>query len=520
MSIRRLCTSAATFTVDESSADLPEEMHSLVEFGVLACPRDPFDPMEKAFLEIGRRTLTGTEHLHPKWTPVREYPLTPALLAVTHVWRSPERESLVVATKGAPEAVFDLCHLGPAESEQWRERATRMAKDGLRVLGVARSRGVVSASPEQAHDIEFDMVGLVGLEDPLRPDIADAVSLCKRAHIRVVMITGDHPDTARAIASAAGIDAGGVVLGVDVDRMDDGELAAALTRASVIARAVPAHKLRIVRSLRAQGLVIGMTGDGVNDAPALKAADVGIAMGARGTEVAREAASLVLVNDDFGSIVDAVRSGRRIYDNLRKAFGYIVAVHIPIAGLSVVPALLGWASVVLPVHVVFLELIIDPACSIVFEMEPEESNLMDNPPRSHGGHLLAARQTLWNALLGTASLCGTLWSLAVLRDAGHAVAVQRALAFVSLVAGNLSILVATRSFTQPSWASVRKWNPALPVLFLGAIGVLIVVVGVAPVRNFFGFELGTWRDLVRAVLAAAAPVFAVDSLKPLARVAR
>jgi P-type Ca2+ transporter type 2C len=517
MSIRRLCTSVVTFTVDESSSSLPEDVHSLVEFGVLACPRDPFDPMEKAFLEIGRRTLTGTEHLHPKWTPVREYPLTPALLAVTHVWRSPERESLVVATKGAPEAVFDLCHLSPAESEKWRERATKMAKDGLRVLGVARSRVPLDASPERAHDIEFDMVGLVGLEDPLRPEIVDAVSLCKRAHIRVVMITGDHPETARAIARAAGIDAGGVLLGADIDRMDDDELAVALTRASVIARAVPAHKLRIVRSLRAQGLVIGMTGDGVNDAPALKAADVGIAMGARGTEVAREAASLVLVNDDFGSIVDAVRSGRRIYDNLRKAFGYIVAVHIPIAGVSVVPALLGWASVVLPVHVVFLELIIDPACSIVFEMEPEESNSMDNPPRSHAGHLLAARQTLWSALLGTASLCGTLWSLAALRDAGRAVEVQRALAFVSLVAGNLSILVAARSFTHPSWASVRKWNPALPVLCLGAIAVLIVVVGLPPLRAFFGFELGTPRDLFRAVLASAAPVFAVDSLKPLTR---
>jgi Ca2+-transporting ATPase len=518
MSIRRLCTSAGTFIVGDSSSELPEDVHALVEFGILACPRDPFDPMEKAFLEVGQRTLTGTEHLHPRWAPVREYPLSPELLAVTHVWRSPEREALVVATKGAPEAVFDLCHLSSTEAEQWRERATGMARDGLRVLGVARSRGNLNDSPERAHDIEFDMVGLVGMEDPLRPDIVDAVALCRRAHIRVVMITGDHPETARAIARTAGIDAGGILLGSDVDRMDDGELAVALSGASVIARAVPAHKLRIVRSLRDRGLVIGMTGDGVNDAPALKAADVGIAMGARGTEVAREAASLVLVNDDFGAIVEAVRSGRRIYDNLRKAFGYIVAVHIPIAGLSVVPALLGWASVVLPVHVVFLELIIDPACSIVFEMEPEEPNLMDNPPRSHEAHLLDPKRIFWSVLLGAASLCGTLWSLAAAREAGCAVGVQRALAFVSLVTGNLSLLVTSRSFSRPSWASIRRWNPALPILCLAAIAVLVAVVGIPVVRAFFGFESGTSEQLLRAVFAATLPVFAVDWLKP--RVAR
>jgi Ca2+-transporting ATPase len=397
MSIRRLCTNTGTYLVDESSAALPEEVHELVEFGILACPRDPFDPMEKAFHEVGRRTLVGTEHLHPKWAPVHEYPLSPRLLAVTHVWRSPDRKSLVVATKGAPEAVFDLCHLPPDEASLWRDRATELARSGLRVLGVARSRAPLFEAPHEAHDIVFDIVGLVGLEDPLRPDVAGAVALCRRARIRVIMITGDHPDTARAVARAAGIDAERVLLGPDVDRMDDVELAAALDGASVVARAVPAHKLRIVRSLRARGIVVGMTGDGVNDAPALKAAHVGIAMGARGTEVAREAASLVLVNDDFGAIVDAVRSGRRIYDNLRKAFGYIVAVHIPIAGLSLIPTLVGWPSVILPVHVVFLELIIDPACSIVFEMEPEGSKSMDRPPRAHEAHLLEPRQILWSA---------------------------------------------------------------------------------------------------------------------------
>jgi Ca2+-transporting ATPase len=225
----------------------------------------------------------------------------------------------------------------------------------------------------------------------LQPNVRAAVDSCREAGIRVTMITGDHPATGLAIAREAGIDASHVLTGAEIDALDDEELLGALERARVVARARPEHKLRIVRAEQAAGRVVGMTGDGVNDAPALKAADVGVAMGMRGTAVAREAADIVLTHDDFGAIVSAVRLGRRIHDNLRKAFGYIVAVHVPIAGVALLPALLGWGPLLLPPHVLFLELIIDPACSVVFELEPEEPDLMRRSPRARGGALMSAR---------------------------------------------------------------------------------------------------------------------------------
>jgi len=274
-------------------SELPEAVHELLEFGILACPRDPFDPMEKAFLQLGRQTLAHTEHVHAAWEDMREYPLTPELLAVTHVWRSPE-DRLTAATKGAPGAVFDLCHLESASCEVWSQRARSMAQEGLRVLGVARSV-VTGEPPGHPHAIDFELVGLVGLIDPLRPDVPAAVALCKKAGIRVIMITGDHAETARTIARQAGIDTEHVLLGGELDGLDDQALGERLADVTIVARAVPQHKLRIVQAMQRRGLRVAMTGDGVNDAPALEAADIGVAMGRRGTDVAREAASVVLV---------------------------------------------------------------------------------------------------------------------------------------------------------------------------------------------------------------------------------
>jgi Ca2+-transporting ATPase len=516
MTIGRLCTGEADFSVDDVCSELPESVHELVEFGILASPRDPFDPMEKAFLELGRRALGDTEHLHPRWRGIHEYPLTPELLAVTHVWSPEEPDSLVVATKGAPEAVFDLCHLGEAEMTSWRARAESMAKAGLRVLGVARSVGLLTRSPEIAHDIPFRIVGLVGLVDPLREGVRDAVALCKRARIRVLVITGDHPDTARSIASAAGIDTGEVVTGSEIESLGDAQIAERLLRTGIVARAVPAHKLRIVKALRASGLVVGMTGDGVNDAPALKAADIGIAMGARGTDVAREAASLVLVNDDFGSIVDAVRVGRRTYDNLRKAFRYIVSVHVPIAGLSLVPGLLGWEAMLTPVHVVLLELIIDPTCSIVLELEPEERDVMDRPPRSVGTHLLDWVTTAWSLGLGFIGLASVLFVVALARRQGLSGGAQRTLAFVALVAGNLSMLLTSRRATEPFWTSLGARNTAIAAVTTAATAVTAVAVAVPAVRDLLGFEPCTARDLALAAFGAITPTLAFDALKVLA----
>jgi Ca2+-transporting ATPase len=523
MTIQELRTAALEHVVDDD--ELPEEVHALVEMGILASPRDPFDPMEKAFHALGQKRLGGTEHLHPSWEAVREYPLTAELLAVTYAWRPTEGADgstgsagsaadgstdagLVVATKGAPEAIFELCHLDDEVARVWRERVDSMAARGLRVLGVARSRGTLMEEPSHPHELDLDLVGLVGLADPLRGDVAEAIATCRSAGIRVLMITGDHALTARAIATEAGLADGEVMTGPEIEAMDDEALAKRLATATVIARAVPAHKLRIVRALRASGAIVGMTGDGVNDAPALKAADIGIAMGKRGTDVAREAAALVLVEDDFGSIVDAVRIGRRIYDNLRKAVGYILAVHIPIAGVALVPALLGWGPLLFPAHVVFLELIIDPTCSVVFEMEPAEEGVMKRPPRGRDEHLFEWRRILFSAAHGITVLLGALAMLWWHADAS--LELRRTLAFVVLVAGNLTIVVASRSTDRPFWTSFRRRNRALWAMAIGVPAVLAVVLFVGPVRALFALDVATWPQLGAALLVAVVPVLLLD----------
>jgi Ca2+-transporting ATPase len=531
MTVRRLRTADADLEIPTAKSDeaappeLPETVHALVEFAVLACARDPFDPMEKALLELGKQSLHGTEHLHPQWEMVRSYPLSAELLAVTHAWRAREAPALVVATKGAPEAVFDLCHLEPESPDgvAWRKRADAMARSGLRVIAVARSseraadgqhHPVTASAPGDPHEVLFEMVGLVGLEDPVRRDAAAAVALCKQAGIRVVMITGDHPDTARTIAAAAGIDSPADVLtGPQIEAMDDAALAERLRDTTVVARAVPAHKLRIVRALEAQGHVVGMTGDGVNDAPALKAAHIGIAMGARGTDVAREASSLVLIDDDFGAIVAAVRMGRRIYDNVRKAVRYIVAVHVPIAGLSLIPALLGWGALLAPTHVVFLELIIDPSCSIVFEMEDEEPNIMGRPPRARTSRMLRARDVVWSLVQGLAVLLPALALVWLARRAGMDLAHQRTMAFLALVLGNLAAILVNRSASGTFLRALGRSNPALRWLLVGVVAALAAMLFFPPARSLFDFAALTPIECAKSAAAGVLPVLLLDLVR-------
>ncbi len=285
--------------------------------------------------------------------------------------------------KDTPEAIGDLCHFNDEKRQVLAQDIKTMAARGLRVLGVAKASFTRPELPEGQHDFTFTFLGLVGFADPVRPEAADAVSECTSAGIRVIMITGDYPLTAQVIGRQIGLDhTEECITGTELDQMSEDELKKRISTATLFARAVPEQKLRIVNALKANGEVVAMTGDGVNDAPALKSADIGIAMGGRGTDVARESSSLVLLDDNFSSIVAAVRLGRRIFDNLKKAMAYIFSIHVPIAGMSLIPVLLNMPLVLLPVHIVFLELIIDPACSIVFESEKEERNVMHRPPRT------------------------------------------------------------------------------------------------------------------------------------------
>ena len=512
MKVARLWAPGALHVVNDQP--LPEEVHPVVEFGILASQREPFDPMEQAFHRLGKAALTGTEHLHSTWELVREYPLSPELLAVSHVWRSPDGRQLVVAAKGAPEAIADVCHLNAASAAEVRAHVAEMGADGLRVLAVARAFFEPGDLPPGLHDFDFELVGLVGLEDPVRPGVPEAVAECSGAGVRVVMITGDSPDTARAIARQVGLPTGdAVVSGRDLEALSDEELRRRVRHAEVFARVVPEQKLRLVQALRAEGEVVAMTGDGVNDAPALKAAHIGVAMGGRGTDVAREAAALVVTDDDFTSIVAAVRLGRRIFDNLRRAMAYVLAVHVPIAGLSLVPVLLGWPLVLFPVHIVFLELIIDPACSMAFEAEPAEPGLMRRPPRKVGARLFDLRLVAVSLLQGGGLLAATLVAFRLGLDHTGSESSGRAMAFATLISGNVFLILVNRSWQRTVLATLATRNLASWAVVGGASATLAVALSVPFFRNLFRFGPVSPEDLALAAAGGALSLAWFEVLK-------
>ena len=489
MMVQRLFVGAEFLDVDAQTESLPEEFHELLEYSILASKRNPLDPMEIAFQQFGSRSLSNTEHLHHEWTLVHEYPLSPTLLSMSRVWRPPLEEGCVIAAKGAPEAIAVLCRLSPKATRDLKLRASLIAGDGLRVLGVAKSRWAERQLPENQRDLQFSFVGLVGLADPIRPEVPAAVEECYRAGIRVVMITGDYAATAQNIAQQVGItNVSQVLTGAELSRMKEAELEQQIRSTNIFARMVPEQKLRLVNALKANGEVVAMTGDGVNDAPALKAAQIGIAMGGRGTDVAREAADLVLLDDSFSSIVEAIRLGRRIFDNLRKAMSFVFAVHVPIAALALVPVLAGWPLVLLPVHIVFLELIIDPACSIAFEAEPGGSDAMKRPPRNPLLPLLSRRRILLSSLQGASVASVVLFIYAMALHLGESDTNSRTLAFATLVVGNLMLIFANRSWSHTITATLRAPNPALWWVVGGAGVVLILVIYVPFLQSLFRFS--------------------------------
>lgn len=389
------------------SSSIPEPFHELAEHAILASAPQAFDPMEVAFHQLGQQYLSQTEHLHQDWQLVKTYPLSSSLRAMSHVWKHSHAEGgYTISAKGAPEAVMSLCHFTAEQIQHWSEVVNEMASQGLRVLAVAKGHYPSTHWPEHEHDFDFKWMGLIGLSDPIRPEIAQAMQDCQTAGIKVLMITGDYPATAKVIAQQAGMQAGNVLSGDELDAFSDEQLAKQLKTTNVCARISPHQKLRIVQVLKASGEVVAMTGDGVNDAPALKAAHVGVAMGARGTDVAREAASLVLVDDNFASIVKGIRLGRRIFKNLQKSMTYIFAIHIPIATIAFLPMLFGVAPILLPLHIALLELIIDPACSLAFENEPEDPAIMQTPPRNPLVAVLASNNIVYAFLQGLMAVVG------------------------------------------------------------------------------------------------------------------
>jgi Ca2+-transporting ATPase len=515
MSVSELFARGKSYDVHyRSDEGLPEAFHEIVEFSILASQRNPFDPMEKAFKQFGDYYLAHTEHLHDDWTLVHEYPISERLLAISRVWKSPSGEEFVIAAKGAPEVIADLCHFDERETQDLARNVAGMADRGLRVLGVAKAYFRQEELPGAQHDFTFEFLGLVGLSDPVRPEVAGSIRECDDADIRVVMVTGDYPGTARNIARHAGLSPGDdVITGAELEKMGREDIEKRVRGVNIFARVMPEQKLTLVNALKANGEIVAMTGDGVNDAPALKAAHIGIAMGGRGTDVAREASSLVLLDDDFSSIVTAVRMGRKIFDNLKKAMAYILAIHVPIAGLSLIPVLFKWPLVLLPVHIVFMELIIDPACSIVFEAEAEEKDIMRRPPRGLAEPLFGRRTVLLSVLQGLSVLTIVLAVFSIARSLGHGENEARALTFTTLVVANLGLIFTNRSWSRTLINTLRSPNTASWWTACGAVAFLGLVLYVPFLQDFFRFERLHAIDLLICLAAGVVSVMWFEAFK-------
>lgn len=513
MAVRHLFVGEEELEISPTEATfLPEKFHQLVEFSILSSQREPFDPMEKAILQMGN--LIDEEHLHQKWELVREYPLNKNMMALSHVWRSTGKFPYVVAVKGAPEAVADLCHIGNEEKEHLSQQVKKMASKGLRLLGVARADYIGDELPDNPHDFSFTFLGLIGLEDPIRPSAATAIQECYNAGIRVVMITGDYPVTAQSIAKQIGLTPHDLVItGSQLSELDDEELKSKIKRINIFARVAPEQKLRIVNALKGIKEIVAMTGDGVNDAPALKSAHIGISMGKRGTDVAREASSLVLLEDDFDSIVHTVRLGRRIFDNLKKAIAFTFAVHVPIIGLSLFPVLLQWPLALLPVHIVFLELLIDPSCSIVFEAEEEERNVMNRPPRDPAVSLFDRRTLLLSLMQGSIILLLVLAVFYLSLQIGQSENKARTLAFTTLIISNLGLIFTNRSWNQTILETLHKPNKALWWVTGGALFFLVIALYVPFVQSLFKFQTLTGLELLFCFIVGVFSILWFEGLK-------
>ena len=469
---------------------------SVLEAAALACELEPFDPMERAIVSAGGARV---DTLRRDWRLDRDYPMTPDFLAVCHGWRSPAGERRA-AIKGAPETVLPLCRLGPAALAAAMKEVEAASGRGLRLLAIAEAPWAEPDWPGDPLEYRFAWRGFVALADPLRAEVPAAIAQCRSAGVRVVMITGDFPGTALAIARQAGLETeGGVLTGAQIAELDPSGLAAAVRRISVFARIRPEQKLRLVSAFKADGEVVAMTGDGVNDAPALKAAHIGIAMGRRGTDVARESAALVLVDDDFQSIVAAIRLGRRIYENIRNAMRYLLAVHVPIAGMSFLPLVFGWPVFLFPVHIVFLEFVIDPSCSIVFEAEKSEKDVMQRPPRDPREPLFSAQMLGVSLLLGGSVLAtvGLAYWWAV--RSGITGAEAASFGFAAIVFANLAMIYSIRSRRHTAVRALGQSNPALWWVTGGTLAALAASIYIPSVAGIFRFA-----PLSPAYLGAAA----------------
>lgn len=468
------------------NASLPEDFHKIIEYAVLASSPQSEDPMDKAISSFGKRFLSGTEHLHESWNPVKVYSLEPPILAMARVFETSEERPFLFATKGAPESVLDLCHLPSEEVALLNLKVESMARQGFRVLGVATGRIATPSLPDNLHQVPFSFLGLLGFRDLPRKGVREAIGECQSAGIRVIMMTGDHPETARSVARAVGIPDRNLLTGATLDSLVDPDTIS-LKEISICARLRPEQKLRLVEILKKSGDIVAMTGDGVNDAPALKAANIGISMGRKGTDVARQAASLVLTEDSFLDLVEGLRMGRRIVDNITSAIRFAVAVHIPLVGLGLLAAVYGGGLILTPVDIVLLQFVIDPSCSLLFEAEPEREGLMREPPHPPGRSPFE-----WGSLkgpLGQGLLITLIFLLAIeaFISFGWTREIIRTIVFISLVLSILLLILFSRKSDNRKIVNLRSDNPVFRKIFILVPFFLLLLYTVPFLRQNLGW---------------------------------
>ena len=486
------------------------DVGEVVKYGVLASQRNPFDPMEEAFILAGKESFGDINQVYGKQNVIKEYPVEDSSLSVVYVWGEKDKIE-TVALKGAPEDVFDLCHLGSDAKKLLDKKVKELANQGLRVIAVAKGKPL-SKIPVDRHDFEFEFLGMVGLVDPIRKEVASAVKLCKTAGIRVVMLTGDYPETANRVAEAVGLDCNHTITGAEFEALTEKERNKIIKTICVFSRVRPANKLSIVKALKDNGDIVAMTGDGVNDAPALKAAHVGIAMGKNGTDVAREAASIVLLDDNFASIVHGVRLGRRIYDNLQKAMSYVISVHIPIAVLSMIPVILKWPLVLIPAHIVFLEFVIDPSCTIIFENEKESRDIMNRPPRKLSAPIFNKRMIIKSLIQGAFIAVVVTLAFKILLDMGWGEDRARAMTFLILVVSNIFLILGI-SGRQAVSDILRFENKAMLTIILVTSASLMLSLSVPALRSLFHFGIITSFEALIGIIVGAMSVIGVLVIK-------
>lgn len=477
-------------TLDLKNNDCPDTFHNLLECGVLASQINPFDPMEKAIMELGCHILKKREFDTTQWNVIKEYPLSNDFLVMSRVFIHIETKEIIIAAKGAPEDIAKLCSLTEENRKIISEKTEEFAARGLRVIGVAKAINHRENLPDTQHDFDFSFIGLIGLKDPVRAGVPEAVSECYKAGIKVIMITGDYPVTAINIGRDIGLkNPERMMTGQELQTISDDELCQKINDISVFARVVPEQKLKIVNALRKNNEIVAMTGDGVNDAPALKASDIGIAMGEKGTDVARESSHLILMDDNFSSIVSAIRMGRRIFDNLRKALSYTFAIHVPITGLALIPVFFKDLPLMLwPVHVVFLEMIIDPACSIIFEAEQEEKNVMNRPPKPIDEPFFGAGKIWMSCTQGLFILAAVfcVYGYGVYMD--YTERAIRSLTFTCMIAANIATILSNRSWTRNIIQILFTPNPYVKWVIGCAVFFLTLVLNVPFLLDLFRFD--------------------------------